>query len=155
MPPESKENTEEDFLERLRGGLVCPQPKDVRTAATQLAPLLPENLTLLLDGELGAGKTFFATALAEALGVSEPVTSPTYDIIATYRGTTRNLIHLDAYRMNTATEAEALGLEDLLEPPWLLLIEWPDHVPDIRFGQTWRLRFRESPGGGRLLQLEI
>ncbi len=131
----------------------CPAAEDVASAAEALAPLLPENLTLLLDGPMGAGKTFFAAALAEALGVKERVTSPTYDLVNTYRCEGRNLVHVDAYRLASEREAELLCVEDLLEEPWLLLVEWPEKAPAVAFGETWRLSIETPEGGGRRLRL--
>ena len=88
-----------DFDKLYSSGLHCPEPDDVTDVAKQLAVTLPENLTLLLDGFMGAGKTFFASALAHALGVKEQVSSPTYDIVNVYASPRRNLVHVDAYRL--------------------------------------------------------
>ena len=108
-----------DFDKLYSSGLHCPEPVDVTDVAKQLAMILPENLTLLLDGFMGAGKTFFASALAHALGVKEQVSSPTYDIVNVYTSPRRNLVHVDAYRLETSQAAEKLGIEELLIPPWI------------------------------------
>ena len=65
--------------------------------------------------------------------------SPTYNLYFTYSGPQRNLLHLDAYRLNSDTEAEALLIEDFLEPPWCLAIEWPKKVPSLIDRQAWWL----------------
>lgn len=141
------------FEQELRVGVDCPESEDMVTVAAKLAPLLPENMTLLLDGEMGAGKTYFVASLAKAFGVAEPVTSPTYDLVATYRAPNRNLIHVDAFRIETGKEAETLGVEDLLIPPWLLLVEWPANAPELHFGETWQLVIETPAIGGRRLRL--
>ena len=133
--------------------LACPEPGDMAAAAARLAPRLPENLTLQLDGPMGAGKTFFTAALAEELGVKEKVTSPTYDLVNSYQGDAVNLVHVDACRLKNEREAEALCVEDLLEEPWLLLVEWPENAPALAFGETWRLFITTPEGGGRVLRL--
>jgi len=121
--------------------------------ARQLAAIIPENLTLLLDGFMGAGKTFFASALAHALGVEERVSSPTYDMVNIYTSHSRNIIHVDAYRLETRQAAENLGIEELLVPPWFLLVEWPNKAPELAFGETWRLTIETPSCGGRNLRL--
>ena len=142
------------FEQELRAGVDCPEPEDVVAVAAKLAPFLPDNITLLLDGEMGAGKTFFVASLAKAFGVAEPVTSPTHDLVATYRAPGRNLIHVDAFRIETGKEVETLGVEELLVSPWLLLVEWPANAPELHFGETWRLLIETPARGGRRLRFE-
>ncbi|MFP6887148.1 MAG: tRNA (adenosine(37)-N6)-threonylcarbamoyltransferase complex ATPase subunit type 1 TsaE [Opitutales bacterium] len=142
------------FEQELRVGVDCPEPEDMVTVAAKLAPLLPENITLLLDGEIGVGKTYFVASLAKAFGVAEPVTSPTYDLVATYRTPCRNIIHVDAFRIEHRKEVEALGVEDLLASPWLLLVEWAANAPELHFGETWRVLFETLAKGGRRLRFE-
>ena len=142
-----------DFDKLYSSGLHCPEPADVTDVAKQLAVILPENLTLLLDGFMGAGKTFFASALAHALGVNEQVSSPTYDIVNMYASPSLNLVHVDAYRLESSKDAENLGIEELLIPPWILLVEWPQKAPELAFGETWRLTIETPSRGGRSLRL--
>jgi len=142
-----------DFDKLYSSGLHCPESDDVIDVAKQLAAILPENLTLLLDGSMGAGKTFFASALAHALGVKEQVSSPTYDIVNMYASLRLNLVHVDAYRLESNKDAENLGIEELLIPPWILLVEWPQKAPELVFGEAWRLTIESPPCGGRSLRL--
>ena len=142
-----------DFDKLCSSGLHCPEAGDVADAAKQLAAIIPENFTLLLDGFMGAGKTFFASALAQALGVKEQVSSPTYDIVNTYTSPYRNLVHVDAYRLETSEAVEHLGIEELLVSPWVLLVEWPQKAPELVFGETWRLTIETPSRGGRNLRL--
>ncbi|KAB2897041.1 MAG: tRNA (adenosine(37)-N6)-threonylcarbamoyltransferase complex ATPase subunit type 1 TsaE [Xanthomonadales bacterium] len=94
--------------------------------ARRLAPALDGGAVLHLRGELGAGKTTFARALLQALGVGERVKSPTYSLIESYRVGARDLHHLDLYRIADPQELEWLGLPDLADPAALLLVEWPE-----------------------------
>ena len=142
-----------DFNKLFSSGLHCPDPSDMTDVARQLAAIIPENLTLLLDGFMGAGKTFFASALAHALGVEEQVSSPTYDMVNVYTSHSRSIIHVDAYRLETRHAAENLGIEELLVPPWFLLVEWPNKAPELAFGETWRLTIETPSCGGRNLRL--
>lgn len=99
---------------------------------------------LALSGELGAGKTTFAQAVAMSLGVKETVNSPTFVIekiypvkpkghgagAHTYQRWQR-FVHIDAYRLKSAAELRALGWDELIaDPANLILIEWPENVPD-------------------------
>ncbi|HTW76100.1 MAG TPA: tRNA (adenosine(37)-N6)-threonylcarbamoyltransferase complex ATPase subunit type 1 TsaE [Steroidobacteraceae bacterium] len=82
---------------------------------------------LFLTGELGAGKTTLAAGLLAAVGVSEPVRSPSYALIEIYGVGSRLAVHVDLYRLRGAAELEQLGLRDYLQPETLLVIEWPEH----------------------------
>jgi tRNA threonylcarbamoyladenosine biosynthesis protein TsaE len=96
--------------------------------ARRLAPVVREGGVLHLAGELGAGKTTFARALLQALGVGERIKSPTYSLIESYRVEALDIHHLDLYRIADAGELEWLGLSDLWGPNALLLIEWPERA---------------------------
>ena len=117
----------------------------------QLAALLPPAALLLLSGPLGAGKTCLVQGLAEALGVREPVTSPTFALAQHYPG----LVHLDLYRLpggGAADELFAQEEEVARELGWLLAVEWPERLcwPPR---DAWRLRL-EPAGEGRHLWLQ-
>lgn len=87
---------------------------------------------LLLSGELGAGKTTFAQAVARELGVKERVTSPTFVIQKEYTtagGDYKRLIHIDAYRLESFADLELLGWNEYsLNPDTIILLEWPEKV---------------------------
>lgn len=91
---------------------------------------------LSLKGDLGAGKTAFVKALAAELGVEETVTSPTFVIMKTYnlQPTTYNfkkLVHVDAYRLQSAHELTILGWKNITaDPSTLIALEWPERVPE-------------------------
>lgn len=121
MPPEPA------ILERLRAGVTTASAEETRTLAAALAAALPPESTLALHGDLGVGKTTFVQGLARGLGISEGVTSPTFNIFTLHRGRT-NLLHLDAYRIGSAREIEDLLLSDFMIPPWCLAVEWPDKI---------------------------
>jgi tRNA threonylcarbamoyladenosine biosynthesis protein TsaE len=93
--------------------------------AQRLAPALLDGGVVFLRGELGAGKTTFARALLRALGVGEPVKSPTYSLLERYTVNGRDAFHLDLYRIADAGELEWLGLDELDAPDALVLVEWP------------------------------
>src|SRR4029077_310238 len=87
--------------------------------------LVPPRL-VLLRGELGAGKTTLVKGIAEAFHAAsaEDVTSPTFTLVHEYRSPDVNLYHIDLYRIDTPRQLETLGLDDLIAPNSILLIEW-------------------------------
>lgn len=98
-----------------------------RKLATDLSP----PLIVLLRGDLGAGKTTLVKGIAEGFGAAraDDVTSPTFTLVHEYRGPDVILYHVDLYRIDTQRELETLGLDDLLAPNCILLIEWGEKFP--------------------------
>lgn len=98
-----------------------------RALAAELTP----PLLILLRGDLGAGKTTLVKGIAEGLGAAsaDDVTSPTFTLVHEYRGPRAALYHIDLYRVDTERELETLGLDDLVGPANILLIEWGEKFP--------------------------
>ena len=100
-----------------------------------LGACLQAGDTVLLYGELGAGKSVLARGCANALGVTEAMASPTFTLMQPYRGDKGNVYHFDLYRLSGADELFASGLEDLLGGDGVSLVEWPqqaDVCPEVR-----------------------
>jgi tRNA threonylcarbamoyladenosine biosynthesis protein TsaE len=97
----------------------------------RLAAELSPPLIVLLRGDLGAGKTTIVKGIAEGFdaALAEDVTSPTFTLVHEYRGPSVTLYHIDLYRIDTLRELETLGLDDLLAPNCILLIEWGEKFP--------------------------
>lgn len=123
----------------LRGGLVTSSAEETRAAAARLAASLPPDTVLALHGDLGVGKTTFVQGLARGLGVTGPVTSPTFAIYAVHPGARMKLVHLDAYRLESAAQLEDLLLEDFLTSPWVLAVEWPEKTGAWLPAGAWHL----------------
>lgn len=113
---------------KLRAGVVTSSADETHALAQELATALPPDTTLALHGDLGVGKTTFVQGLARGLGVTDPVTSPTFTIFTLHRGTSRTLVHMDAYRLDDDRQLDALMLEDFLVSPWCLAVEWPEKI---------------------------
>lgn len=114
----------------------------------QIAASLPPNAALLLDGDLGAGKTVITRGIALHLGIDpNEIQSPTFTLIREHQGPRGRLIHTDLYRLKPE-EAEAIGLEELLAGPGLKVIEWSERLP---FEVPGAVRFvlRRAGEGGR------
>lgn len=119
----------------------------------RLAARLQPNDIVLLEGPLGAGKTSLVQGLAEALGIQEPITSPTFALAQHYPEGTPPLIHLDLYRLEQAVAADDLFLQEEEEANAigaLLMVEWPERL-SLALPDAWRLTLRyQSDGEGRL-----
>jgi tRNA threonylcarbamoyladenosine biosynthesis protein TsaE len=106
-------------------GIVVEDLAGTHAVAAVVAGLLRPGDLVLLTGDLGAGKTAFTQGLARALGVTEPVTSPTFTLLRGYptpSGT--DLLHADIYRLETLREVADLGLPELLEEGAYAVVEW-------------------------------
>lgn len=97
--------------------------------AGSLTPLLKAGDVILLDGDLGAGKTSFAKGLGRALGIKQPIKSPTFTIIHEYPEGSLPLYHMDLYRLEDGGAGD-LGLEEYFEGDGVSLVEWPDFLGD-------------------------
>lgn len=83
---------------------------------------------LLLDGEMGAGKTVFTKGIALALGINAEITSPTYAYLNDYDG---KLYHYDCYRLSSGEDAEALGLTEYFYGKGVCVVEWSENIADV------------------------
>lgn len=117
------------ILQELTAGVRTGSAAETEALAARLGAVLPADSVLALHGELGAGKTTFVRGLARAWGITEAVTSPTFNLYTIYQGA-RQLIHLDAYRLESGADLDALMIEDFLQSPWCLAVEWPERIPD-------------------------
>ncbi len=101
--------------------------------------------TVLLDGELGAGKSTFARALIKALGHTGAVPSPTYTLVEPYQLAGRHIYHIDLYRLSGEEELRYLGWTDLEDG--LKLIEWPGRVPSLAEAADVEVAFDYADSG--------
>jgi tRNA threonylcarbamoyladenosine biosynthesis protein TsaE len=112
---------------------------DTHTIAATIASLSRPGDIIVLSGEMGAGKTAFAQGFGRALGIVEPITSPTYTLVHSYdvpkSGTFGRLTlhHADLYRLDRTVEVADLALDELSEFDGIVLIEWGD-VVETTFG---------------------
>ena len=107
-----------------------PSPEDSAAAAIALGRMLTAGDTILLSGEVGAGKTHFARALIQSLLTQvEDVPSPTFTLVQVYDTLAGAIWHADLYRLGDIGEVEELGLTEAFETS-ICLIEWPDRLGD-------------------------
>ena len=118
-----------------------------------LATRLKAHDILLLRGPLGAGKTSLVQGLAGALGIQEPITSPTFALAQHYPEGSPPLIHLDLYRLEQAIAADDLFLQEEEEATAigaLLIVEWPERL-SLSLPDAWRLSLQYHSNGDRRL----
>jgi tRNA threonylcarbamoyladenosine biosynthesis protein TsaE len=103
---------------------------ETRALGQRIGSTLRGGEIICLVGPLGAGKTALAAGIAQGWGAAEPATSPTFVIVHQHSRPSDNkrLFHLDCYRLAAATEADTIGLDDMLNEDDVLLIEWPDRL---------------------------
>ncbi len=103
---------------------------ETREVGHKLAALLPNGSVVLLKGDLGAGKTTLVRGVAEALGITEKITSPTFNIMKLYLKGTKPLVHIDAYRLEDHNVD--IGLDEFIGiDKGLTFIEWPDYIKNL------------------------
>jgi len=134
---------------------VSHSPEQTRRLGVRLGELLKPGDLILLDGDLGAGKTTFAQGVARGWGSLDPVTSPTFVLINEYRRADEaRLFHFDAFRLEGPEDAVALGLQEMMEDGGPVMIEWPDRVQSMLPSQGLWVRLRWVDDSRRALQLE-
>ncbi len=134
---------------------------DTVEVGRKLAGLLKPPQFLLLRGELGTGKTTLVKGIAQALDAAEPdeVTSPTFTLIHEFDGTRKGkpvkLYHLDVYRLESERQLETLGLDDLLTPDALVLVEWGDKFKSIKKRATGEIVIAPEGGDARKITVTL
>ncbi|MFP6901511.1 MAG: tRNA (adenosine(37)-N6)-threonylcarbamoyltransferase complex ATPase subunit type 1 TsaE [Opitutales bacterium] len=142
-------------LQKLRQGVRTKSPRETDYWAEKLAHELPDDLALCLQGPIGSGKTRFTSALVTAMGSDAHVTSPTFNLLSVHQTDGRTILHLDAYRIGEKSDTDALALEDLLQSPWLLIVEWPENIPHLLPPNAWWLRFEIPEENERVIKLDL
>ena len=122
--------------------------------AQRFAAALPASaagFTVLLEGELGAGKSTFARGLIRAIGHTGAVPSPTYTLVEPYNLPSVTIYHVDLYRVASEEELRFLGWNELDDG--MRLVEWPDRAPQLSASADIRLTLRYD-GAGRSIQVD-
>lgn len=102
---------------------------EIEIVAKKFILAIDDFTIIAFNGDLGAGKTTFITAVCKQLQVEETITSPTYSIIQEYHTARGNIIyHMDLYRIKSIEEALDAGVEECLQSGNLCLVEWPENA---------------------------
>ena len=108
--------------------IITTSREETENFAREYAKTLSAGDVVLLDGDMGAGKTVFSKGVAAGLGIKEEVTSPTYAYMNDYDG---RLFHYDCYRIESVEQAENLGLADYFDMGGICLIEWAQNIAPL------------------------
>ena len=134
---------------------------DTIEVGRKLAKLLKPPQLLILRGELGTGKTTLVKGIAQALDAAEAdeVTSPTFTLIHEYDGSQNGkpvkLFHLDVYRLEGERQLETLGLDELLTPDALVLVEWGEKFKSIKKKSTGEIAITSTGGDARRISVSL
>ena len=134
---------------------------DTVALGRKIAGLLKPPQFLLLRGELGSGKTTLVKGIAQALDAAEPdeVTSPTFTLIHEFDGSRNGkpvkLYHLDVYRLESERQLETLGLDDLLTPDALVVVEWGEKFKSIQKRATGEIAIESTGGDARKITVTL
>ena len=131
----------------------------------EIAQMLSSPMLLFLRGDLGAGKTTLVKGIAQALDAADPdeVTSPTFTLVHEYDGRRRidgkdhdvKLYHIDLYRIEGQRQLDTLGIDDLITPQSLLLIEWGEKFPSVVARSDGEIVLEMLPGDERRITLTL
>ncbi|MGA3344809.1 MAG: tRNA (adenosine(37)-N6)-threonylcarbamoyltransferase complex ATPase subunit type 1 TsaE [Terracidiphilus sp.] len=134
---------------------------DTVEVGRKLSRLLVPPQLLILRGDLGTGKTTLVKGIAQALDAADPdeVTSPTFTLLHEYRGARDGqpvkLFHLDVYRLEGERQLETLGLDELLTPDALVLVEWGEKFKSIRKKATGEIAITSAGGDVRRITVTL
>ena len=136
---------------------VSASESETEAIGAEIARMCPRGSVILLDGDLGAGKTVVTRGFARALGIDEPVSSPTYTIVQEYDLPERGrLYHLDLYRISGVQAALAFGVDEFLnDPSSYALVEWPERISGIIPGNAIKIRLKHTGESQREISVEV
>jgi tRNA threonylcarbamoyladenosine biosynthesis protein TsaE len=123
------------------------------TIGARIAAALPQGGVVSLEGPLGAGKTTLVKGIGAELGVEDEVTSPTFTLIASYPGRLE-LHHVDLYRLDDPAEIEDLGIEELMGPGRITVIEWGDKAGTVLPDDAVHVRIVSHGGESRTVEVD-
>jgi len=133
--------------------IVTNSETETKELGFDLARKLPSGTIVAFYGDLGAGKTTFTKGLAQGLGISAQVTSPTYTIVNEYETGERPLIHFDMYRLHSADDLFEIGWEDYLERGAILAVEWSERVEEAFPEHTVRVHIEKDGDTRRVITI--
>ena len=106
--------------------------KETKSLGEKLGKDLNLGEIVILQGDLGSGKTTFTKGMAKGLGITEIITSPTFSLMNIYEYGENSLIHIDTYRLENERDLLDIGIEDYLgKPNTITIIEWPEKIKNL------------------------
>ncbi len=133
--------------------IITKSPEETIEFGRKLGSMLRKGAVIALQGTLAAGKTTITKGIALALGIEEPVTSPTFTLISEYYGT-MTLYHMDVYRLDTTEDFVNLGVEEMLYGDGICVVEWSEKVMNELPQKAILIRLEAQDDGSRLVTVE-
>ncbi|MCQ2598406.1 MAG: tRNA (adenosine(37)-N6)-threonylcarbamoyltransferase complex ATPase subunit type 1 TsaE [Treponema sp.] len=127
-------------------------PEETIELGRKIGKLLKKGDILAMQGTLAAGKTTITKGIADSLGVSDTITSPTFCLISEYEGK-MPLYHMDVYRLEGTDDFENLGTEDMLYGEGVSIIEWSEKIMDALPKKTIILKLEPQDDGSRIITI--
>ena len=112
------------------------------------------GMVICLDGELGSGKTVFVKGFAKSLGISENITSPTFNIVKEYENGEMKLNHMDVYRLEESDSASTIAFNDYFNSDSVTIIEWSEMIKDKLPDERLEIKFKVIDENTRVLVLQ-
>ena len=132
--------------------MITKSAAETRALGEKLAGRLRPGDVLLLEGDLGAGKSELTRGIARGLGVAETVTSPSFTILNVYESGRCPLYHFDWYRLESSEELYELGMDEYLGGDGIAVVEWPGRCPDAVPESAVRIRMTAAGENERLIE---
>ena len=134
--------------------MITKSAAETRALGEKLAARLRPGDVLLLEGDLGAGKSELTRGIAKGLGVAETVTSPSFTILNVYESGRCPLYHFDWYRLESSEELYELGMDEFLSGDGIAVVEWPGRCPDAVPEGAVRIRMTAAGENERMIECE-
>lgn len=128
-------------------------PEETIELGRKIGKLLKKGDILAMQGTLAAGKTTITKGIAESLGVTDVITSPTFCLISEYEGK-MPLYHMDVYRLEGTDDFENLGTDDMLYGEGVSIIEWSEKIMDALPKKTIILKLEPQEDGSRIITID-
>ena len=139
----------------MKQEIIIKDIQDLDRAAKEFLEKIGDNMLVAFFAPMGSGKTTFTTAICKALGVTDPVGSPTFAIVNEYMcGDGEPMYHFDFYRINKLSEAIEIGLYDYLDSGCLCLMEWPENIEELLPEETHKVSITVNPDQSRTVSWE-
>lgn len=123
-------------------------PEETLALGEEFGRKAEKGLIIALTGDLGVGKTLFSKGFAKGLGITEPVSSPTFTIVKVYESGRIPFYHFDVYRISDPDEMDEIGFDEFIFGDGASLIEWADLIDEIIPEEAVRITIEKDPEKG-------
>lgn len=136
----------------MKQEIIIKNIEDLDRAAKEFLEKIADRTLIAFFAPMGSGKTTFTTAICKALGVTDPVGSPTFAIVNEYmRADGEPMYHFDFYRINRLSEAIDIGFYDYIDSGYLCIMEWPENIEELLPEDTLKITISVNPDQSRTI----